>query len=85
MRSSGIGAYLARNATSPGGWQAGSITDHTQMTLVAAEGILRSAVRSRDRGDTNARSVVHQAYRRWLYTQGERAERLEHEPELRAG
>jgi len=47
----------------------GSITDDTQMALFTAEGILRGAVRSREKGICGARGVLHYAYLRWLKTQ----------------
>lgn len=52
----------------------GAITDDTQMTLFTAEGLLRAAVRGRERGLCNPVSVVYQAYLRWLHTQGLRSE-----------
>lgn len=52
----------------------GAITDDTQMTLFTAEGALRAFVRDTLRGISNPPSVIHHAYLRWLYTQGE------HEP-----
>ena len=48
----------------------GAITDDTQMTLFTAEGILRSLVRNNERGICCAEDVVHNAYLRWLKTQG---------------
>lgn len=52
----------------------GAITDDTQMTLFTAEGALRAYVRGTLRGICNPPGVIHYAYLRWLYTQGE------HEP-----
>jgi ADP-ribosylglycohydrolase len=52
----------------------GAITDDTQMTLFTAEGTLRAYVRATLRGICSPPSVIHHAYLRWLYTQGE------HEP-----
>lgn len=52
----------------------GAITDDTQMTLFTAEGALRAFVRESLRGICHPPSVIHYAYLRWLYTQGE------HEP-----
>nr|WP_286731728.1 MULTISPECIES: ADP-ribosylglycohydrolase family protein [unclassified Thiomonas] len=52
----------------------GAITDDTQMTLFTAEGALRAYVRETLRGISSPPSVIHYAYLRWLYTQGE------HEP-----
>lgn len=47
------------------------ITDDTQMTLFTAEGLLRALTRFYHKGICNIPSVVHNAYLRWLYTQGE--------------
>ncbi len=47
----------------------GHITDDTQMTLFTAEGLLRSAIRARDKGITDPATVVYHAYLRWLITQ----------------
>ncbi|MBK7931990.1 MAG: ADP-ribosylglycohydrolase family protein [Acidobacteria bacterium] len=47
----------------------GAITDDTQMTLFTAEGLIRSYMRSSERGICNPASVIHRAYLRWLYTQ----------------
>lgn len=49
----------------------GAITDDTQMTLFTAEGVLRGFVRHSLRGLCHAPSVIHNAYLRWLHTQGE--------------
>lgn len=49
----------------------GAITDDTQMTLFTAEGILRAYVRGMLRGICHQPSMIHKAYLRWLYTQGE--------------
>lgn len=49
----------------------GAITDDTQMTLFTAEGVLRAYVRGMLRGICHQPSVIHKAYLRWLYTQGE--------------
>ena len=49
----------------------GAITDDTQMTLFTAEGLLRAHVRGCRKGICHPPSVVHQAYLRWLKTQGE--------------
>ncbi len=49
----------------------GAITDDTQMTLFTAEGALRAYVRANLRGICSPPSVIHYAYLRWLYTQGE--------------
>jgi len=49
----------------------GAITDDTQMTLFTAEGVLRAYVRLSLRGLCNPPGVIHYAYLRWLYTQGE--------------
>ena len=50
----------------------GAITDDTQMTLFTAEGALRAYVREARRGMCHPPTVIHYAYLRWLYTQGER-------------
>jgi len=50
----------------------GVMTDDTQMTLFTAEGLIRADNRFRDRGLVSMPFVVHNAYRRWLVTQGER-------------
>jgi ADP-ribosylglycohydrolase len=56
--------------------KAGAITDDTQMTLFTAEGLLRCANRGRVRGiGPDFTRVLGNAYRRWLYTQGEGASR----------
>jgi len=47
-----------------------AITDDTQMTLFTAEGIIRAAHRSTDRGLCAPEMVLHNAYRRWMITQG---------------
>jgi ADP-ribosylglycohydrolase len=63
----GIGAYdLAYG-------RRGAITDDTQMTLFTAEGVLRAITRSNHKGICHPPSVIHHAYVRWLYTQGERS------------
>ncbi|MHB8908646.1 MAG: ADP-ribosylglycohydrolase family protein [Syntrophales bacterium] len=50
----------------------GTITDDTQMTLFTAEGLLRAHCRWRHRGIGPIHdSMVHRAYNRWLFTQGE--------------
>src|SRR5262245_33898314 len=48
----------------------GAITDDTQMTLFTAEGVLRAITRQRHKGICHPASVIHQAYIRWLRTQG---------------
>lgn len=48
----------------------GEITDDTQMTLFTAEGILRVATRLTHKGICHASTVVYNAYKRWLITQG---------------
>ena len=48
----------------------GAITDDTQMTLFTAEGLIRAEVRWRSSGVCNPAAVVHNAYLRWLWTQG---------------
>ncbi len=47
------------------------ITDDTQMTLFTAEGMIRALVRLGEKGITDFRTVVHHAYLRWLFTQGD--------------
>lgn len=51
----------------------GAITDDTQMTLFTAEGVLRAITRESHKGICHPPSVIHQAYMRWLRTQGERS------------
>lgn len=51
----------------------GAITDDTQMTLFTAEGLIRTATRSADRGIASPEAVTAHAYQRWLVTQGERS------------
>ena len=46
-------------------------TDDTQMTLFTAEGLIRANIRGRLRGITTVAGLTHQAYLRWLHTQGE--------------
>ncbi len=50
------------------------ITDDTQMTIFTAEGLLRAASRSSEKGDNKGEkklpSVIFHAYQRWLVTQG---------------
>ncbi|MDO6354814.1 ADP-ribosylglycohydrolase family protein [Caloramator sp. CAR-1] len=46
------------------------ITDDTQMTLFTIEGILRAKTRFALKGICHLPSVVYNAYRRWLITQG---------------
>lgn len=60
---------------------AGRITDDTQMALFTAEGLIRGANRSIDRGylgdppyprvDATSGGTLHHAYLRWLSTQGD--------------
>ncbi len=52
----------------------GAITDDTQMSLFTAEGMLRAGVRRKRLGHYDPVTVLHNAYMRWLYTQGERAD-----------
>jgi ADP-ribosylglycohydrolase len=47
-----------------------TITDDTQMALFTAEGLLRAAVRQAGAGSCDVPTLVHQAYVRWLRTQG---------------
>ena len=46
------------------------ITDDTQMTLFTAEGLLRATTRRHERDAADTPVVVHNAYLRWLHTQG---------------
>lgn len=48
----------------------GAITDDTQMTLFTAEALMRGHNRWLDRGICSMIRVGHQAYVRWLHTQG---------------
>jgi len=57
---------------------AGSITDDTQMTMFTAEGLLRAASRSINKGICSPPQVVHRAYLRWLETQHERSSSAPH-------
>lgn len=51
----------------------GAITDDTQMTLFTAEGLIRADNRTRRAGGAGIKlACVHQAYLRWLETQGGR-------------
>jgi len=59
----------------------GAITDDTQMTLFAAEGLIRAQVRYAGRGICHPPSVIHHALVRWLYTQGERSVALQQKPD----
>jgi len=54
------------------------ITDDTQMTLFTAEGLLRAFTRQLERGLCYPPSVVHHAYIRWLHTQSEENQYLDH-------
>ncbi len=49
----------------------GAVTDDTQMTLFTLEGVARAHVQGRTTGQVDAIHVLHKAYLRWLYTQGE--------------
>jgi ADP-ribosylglycohydrolase len=51
----------------------GAITDDTQMTLFTAEAMIRSYMRSKDRGICSVEAVTGYAYHRWLVTQRERS------------
>lgn len=53
----------------------GAITDDTQMTLFTLEGVIRAHVRQRVTGDMNMIGVMHRAYLRWLWTQGDQVPR----------
>ncbi|HKP64753.1 MAG TPA: ADP-ribosylglycohydrolase family protein [Polyangiales bacterium] len=48
----------------------GALTDHTQMTLFAAEGLLRARARQHHRGVSHVPSMIHAGLLRWLLTQG---------------
>jgi ADP-ribosylglycohydrolase len=50
----------------------GRISDDTQMTLFTAEGLIRAAVCRKEKGACDVPVIVHHAYLRWLFTQGER-------------
>ena len=47
-----------------------AITDDTQMTLFTAEGVIRAAHRGLSRAPGTFETVLHNAYRRWMVTQG---------------
>jgi ADP-ribosylglycohydrolase len=49
----------------------GEFTDDTQMTLFTIEGLIRYIIRGTLRGVSSLEMVMHHAYQRWLYTQGE--------------
>ncbi|MBO0721383.1 MAG: ADP-ribosylglycohydrolase family protein, partial [Blastocatellia bacterium] len=51
----------------------GAITDDTQMTLFTAEGLLRAIANSARGGLSRPANAIHEAYIRWLHTQGERS------------
>lgn len=51
----------------------GAITDDTQMTMWTVEGLIRAWVRGMTKGICHVPSIVHQAYLRWLATQGDRS------------
>ncbi len=48
----------------------GAVTDDTQMALFTAEGLIRASVQQRPGGAADRNDMVHQAYLRWLHTQG---------------
>jgi len=48
----------------------GRITDDTQMTLFTLEGMMRARMRYDDRGICSIPDVLHNAYLRWMVTQG---------------
>ena len=70
-----------RNRYGPGGLRelapaygrVGALTDDTQMTLFTAEGLIRAWDRGSERGIWDPATMVHEAYLRWLKTQGERS------------
>jgi ADP-ribosylglycohydrolase len=49
----------------------GAITDDTQMTLFTAEGLLRTLTQGPSPEGASRLRAIHQAYLRWLHTQGE--------------
>lgn len=49
----------------------GEFTDDTQMTLFTIEGLIRYIIRGTLRGVSSLEMVMHHAYQRWMYTQGE--------------
>ena len=49
----------------------GEFTDDTQMTLFTVEGLIRYIIRGTLRGVSSLEMVMHHAYQRWMYTQGE--------------
>jgi ADP-ribosylglycohydrolase len=53
----------------------GAVTDDTQMTLFTLEGVVRAHVRQRVAGGADMIVVLHKAYLRWLYTQGQQVPR----------
>jgi ADP-ribosylglycohydrolase len=59
----------------------GAITDDTQMTLFAAEGMIRALIRYNARGICHPPGVIHHALLRWLHTQGERSPAMPREGE----
>lgn len=63
----GVTGYL------PLGGRRGLVTDDTQMTLFTAEGLVRAHERGRTKGIVHVPEMVHDAYLRWLQTQGERS------------
>ena len=67
-RNFGLGGILE---LAPAYGRVGAITDDTQMTLFAAEGLIRAQVRYPGRGICHPPSVIHHALLRWLHTQGE--------------
>ncbi|GMA41437.1 ADP-ribosylglycohydrolase family protein [Mobilicoccus caccae] len=48
----------------------GPVTDATRMTVFTAEGLIRAAVRKRERGICHPPTVLHHAYLRWFATRG---------------
>lgn len=65
---SGLGEM--RDAVGKDGEGLARFTDDTQMTLFTAEGLLRARNRGKGQGAKDIAAVVHNAYFRWLYTQG---------------
>jgi len=54
-----------------GGFEAGSYTDDTQMSLATAVGCIRACQRGRSKGICHPASVVYQRYLEWLESQSD--------------
>ncbi len=63
----------------------GAITDDTQMTLFSAEGLLRAKAASGTTDEDAMVDAVHDAYLRWLWTQGVRSAHPRFDPAPRGG